>query len=127
MAKTQIDLSDIVMGQEYKQSFEVKRHSGGKIVQGKFVENTTIIQMRGVVSATDSKDLQMIPEGDRSAESKTFYTIQKVYATRVGDNIDIGTSDIILYRNSEWKVIETLDAGDYGYYKAITINIRADE
>ena len=127
MAKTQMDLSDIVMGQEYRQDFVVERQSFGKVVKGRFTEETELINMRGVVTATDEKDILMIPEGDRSNESKTFYTIQKLYATRVGLGQNVGTSDIIRYRDSEWKVTATTDLGDYGYYKAVAINIRADE
>ena len=125
MARTQLDLSDIVMSPEFSQTFQVERHSGGKTIQGRFVEEAKTFSVVGVVSATDEKDIAMIPEGDRASESKTFHTISPLFTSKGGGRQQ-GNADILKYNGQSWKVVATINSGDYGYYKTIAISMRAD-
>lgn len=126
MAKTQIDLSDIVMSQEFLQTFTIIRSSDGVWIKGRFVQNTQQFEMSGVVTAINEKDITMIPEGDRNSEKKTFHTIEPLYVTR-NDNSTKGISDIILYEGYRYKIVTVVDASDYGYYRATGVKITADD
>lgn len=128
MAKTQLDLSDIVSSPEFSQLVEVTRHVNGKILKGRYVDEVKVMTVLAVVSATDVKDISMIPEGDRSRESKTFHTSVKLLTSRDNDNKEgTGIADVVLYDNEQWKIEATVNSGDYGYYKSIGINTKVNK
>ena len=115
--KTQLDLSDIVQSPEFSQPISISRGGNGTWFKGKFTASFLNITTFGVISATDERDLRMIPEGDRVEEMKTIHTIIPVYATKSGQKSV--KSDIITYNDEKYKVIKVMNAGDYGYWKAI--------
>ena len=124
MAKVWLNVADIVASPEFTQTITVKRHSGGRYINGRFTQNEEIIKMNAVVSAADEKTLSMIPEGDRNETTKTVHSIERIYLTSSessrGEN---RTSDIIEYNGDEYKVVAILDADDYGFTKVVMSKI----
>ena len=115
--RTQIDLSDIVQSPEFSQQIKITRSRSGVWFQGKYTDLKKTIVTTGVISATDERDINMIPEGDRVQEMKTIHAIIPLYTTRTGKNQS--TSDVIEVNGEEYKVIRVTNAGDYGYWRAI--------
>ena len=113
MAKTQLDLSDIVASPEFSQQITVLRHINGRIIKGRYTDDIKEFVALAVVSATDEKDITMIPEGDRSSESKTFHTTVKLLTARDSEGNDgNGIADIVLYNGKQWKIETTVNSGD---------------
>jgi len=125
MAKTQIDLSDIVLSPEFMQEFKVIRKEFGKFVQGRYEESSYEFTVNGVISATDEKTIQMVPEGDRNSTVKTVHTIEKLFITREDGTQNTGTSDYVIYNDESYKLVAVVIADDYGYYKSIISKIGA--
>lgn len=114
--KTQLDLSDIVTSPEFRQTIEIIRDQGGEWFKGKYTRTSTTIYTTGVVSATNDREIDMIPEGDRGSETKDVHTIIPLYTARGGS---IGReADIIVWNGEHYKVVKVQNSGDYGYWKA---------
>lgn len=125
MAKTRLDVSDIVQSPEWIQIIEIIRDEGGSWFQGKYTKSPVIITTTGVVSATDDRDIQFLPEGDRESELKTIHTTIPLYTTRGGS---IGyEADKVVWNGETYKVIKVQNSGDYGYWKAIVSLINSSE
>lgn len=123
--RTMVDMSDVVLSPEFSQAITVIRSEGGEWIRGKFVSNEKILTMRAVVSASDAKEITMIPEGDRLSEIKVVHTVEKIYATRNENDVTgAGISDIIEWNGFKYKVAAVEDASDYGFYR--TLMIRTD-
>ena len=119
-----IEVSEVLNDPDFQQTWIVWRSSGSWIA-GVWTENTKeSIEMSGVVTPSTAKDLQMLPEGDRITESKTFHSTDKIYTTRNG--VDAGTSDQIEYKGELFKVMSAKDYMDYGYNKAVAVRIAGD-
>ncbi len=127
MAKTWLNVSEIVTSPEFSQTIQIKRHSNGRFINGRYIEDEEILTVSNcVVSAADEKTLNMVPEGDRNETMKSVYSIEKIYLTaNKNKTSDNRTSDIILYNGDEYNVIAIVDADDYGYTKAIISKIGA--
>lgn len=124
MSKVWLNLSDIVASPEFSQQIEIERHQNGRFVKGRYQEDVKKIKMMAVVSATDEKRLEMIPEGDRNDTTKTIHTVDRIYMTQSekskGEN---KTSDVVLYNGDRYKVIAVIDADDYGFTESIISKI----
>ena len=78
MSKVWLNLSDIVASPEFSQQIEIERHQNGRFVKGRYQEDVKKIKMMAVVSATDEKRLEMIPEGDRNDTTKRIHTVDRI-------------------------------------------------
>lgn len=125
MAKTLLDLSDIVVSPEFCQTITVIKHSNGRYENGIYIEDEEELTMVGVVSATDEKELQQIPEGDRTKSTKTIHVTEELTLSE-GNSSKKRSSDLIKYNGNIYRIISLQDASDYGYYKAIVTRLEAD-
>jgi len=80
-----------------------------------------------VVIAANTKDVNMMPEGDRIAGLMTFYTNadKPIFVTR-NLSEDQGTSDEIEWRGERYRVMQTFPYQDYGYIKAMGTRMVGD-
>ncbi|MFV3013563.1 hypothetical protein ACLD43_17580 [Clostridium botulinum] len=118
-----IDVSRVLNDPRVSQSFIIFRKSG-KWDKGRFVQEEVEINMSGVISIAKSKDIEMIPEGDRVGGELAIYSTQKIFTTRKGDmsqQKDSGTSDELLWNEERYKIYSASPYSDYGYYKAIAM------
>lgn len=122
MSKVWLDVSDIVASPEFRQTVTVVRSGNGRFECGRFVSDAFSFDIDAVVSATDEKTLEMIPEGDRTDYTKTIHTLERIYLTQHTESTE-QVSDKIIYNGEEYKVVTLLDAGDYGFYKAVISKI----
>lgn len=127
MSRTLLDLSDVVQSREYTQMITIIRHTGGEWIEGDYIEKEEELTIRGVVSAADAKEINMIPEGDRTSETKVIHSVSRIYTTRLGtrENSESGTSDIIIWNGNKYKVMSVQDTSDYGYWRATIVKIEA--
>lgn len=119
---TGINMADVVNSTEFTQPLTVIRHTGGKWIDGDYIEIENTISIKGVVSAASDKDIDLTAEGGRVSEYKTVHTTTRLYTT---DNE--GTSDVIIWNGEKYKVMSVMDAGDYGYYRATMHRLNVTE
>lgn len=113
-----IDVSEIIQDPDFAQTYSVQRDSG-KLVNGRWVPNTTNFDITGVVTVANSQDVQQLPEGDRVVGIMAFHSTQLLQITNPE-----GISDIITWRGEQYKLLQVYPYGDYGYYKALGARIQ---
>ena len=121
MSQVWLNLSDIVASPEFQQTITVIRHYNGKYIKGRYEEEEKEFEINAVVSASDEKSLEMLPEGDRVSLNKTVHTTEKLYLSdnKNARRDETRISDIIKYNGDYYKVLAILDADDYGFTKAV--------
>ena len=123
--KTQLDLSDIVTSPEFRQTITIVRDMGGDWFQGEYKKTTQTFTTLGVVSATNEREIQMLPEGDRGSETKEVHTIIPLFTARGGS---IGRdADVIVWNDENYKVVKVQNSGDYGYWRAVISKIGTED
>lgn len=119
-----IDVSEIITDPDFAQLFYVYR-STGSFIKGVWTESASEeIEMYGVVTVANAKELRMVPEGDRIQGAMDFYSLDAIYVTRTGTTA--GTSDKILWRGDYYKILNVKQWIDYGFYSATGERIAGD-
>jgi hypothetical protein len=114
-----IDVSELIVDPDFAQPYIVHRKSGAWS-EGVFVEGESPLPFNGIIIAANTKDVNMMPEGDRIAGLMVFYTTadKPIFVTR-NLSEDQGTSDEIEWRGERYKIMQTFPYNDYGYIKAV--------
>lgn len=115
-----VNVARVINSPRFKQNFTVYRKDGNW-VNGEISTVETALTFSGAVTKLTSKDLQQIPEGDRTQEYLNFYSTEEMKVSSLDD-----LSDEIEYKGNRYKIMNVLDDKDYGYYKAIGIRKRGD-
>jgi hypothetical protein len=115
-----IDLSFAVTDPRFAQIITVIRNTG-KYVAGRFILDTPqTIEMAGVISIANAKQIQFIPEGDRIGGEIAIHATQPLYNSRNATDLEkAGISDEILWHGDLYKIYQVNEYSDYGYYFAI--------
>jgi hypothetical protein len=108
-----IDISEIVSDPDLAQPFTIKR-STGQFALGGYQTAVQEIQAFGVIRPTNTVDLEIVPEGDRVLGMMTFWSATEMHTTSTA-----GTSDVLSYRGDDYRVLQVMPSGDFGYWKAI--------
>ena len=121
-----INISEVIYDPDFYQEFTVKR-SCGTWQDGEWVESKTEIAMGGVVTVAGTRDLEQVPEGDRMTGMMCFYVAPpySLYLTQDADE-EQGVSDLVLWRGKWYKLVKILDERDYGYQKAIGVQVEGE-
>ena len=114
-----INVSKAIRDPRLSQQITIYRKSG-EWNKGRFEQTEQQLSMLGVVSIAKSKDIEMIPEGDRVGGEIVIHTLEKIFVTHNSDN-NKGTSDEILWDGERYKIYSVSPYMQYGYYKAIAM------
>lgn len=118
-----INVGRIINSRNFAQTFTVYRE-GGTWQAGVWVSSETPIVMQGTVTAANPRDLDQVPEGDRTTGVMCFYSQQEIYTTRAGDRTQPdGTSDQISWNGDRYRVSSVMPWSDFGYYKALAVRM----
>lgn len=124
-----IDVSRCVLDSRFSQTITVKRTTGAWKA-GRFVADSTsptTITMIGTITIANAKQIEFIPEGDRVGGEIAIYTTKPLYNSRSADGTNkAGISDIITYHNEDYKIYQSNEWNDYGFYSAIGQRMRSD-
>lgn len=121
-----LDLSSVVLDPDFAQTFTIKRFSG-QWQAGRFIQTNNEIQMAGIISIANAKQIEFIPEGDRIGGEIAIHTVQPLYNSRNGTDISQGgTSDIVIWHGDKYKIYQVNEYSDYGYYLAIGQRMATD-
>ena len=109
-----LNLQELIHDSDFCDTFEIIRYAGSTWSRGVQTVETTHIAVEGIVSPATSKDLELLPEGDRRNGLKTFYSDTPFRLTDTD-----GMSDTCIYRGQAYKLLQVFDYQNNGYYKAI--------
>jgi hypothetical protein len=136
-----VQLGEVVNDPDLAQTFLIQR-STWSWIKGVWQPGTTTetVVAYGVVSVAEPRDIEMVPEADRVKGMMVFYSSQPIYGTRgvlgfgqgnfdgppgVGGTLP-ASSDILVWRGLNWRVLSVRQMVDYGYFKAIAVRMRAE-
>jgi hypothetical protein len=111
-----------VVNSRLGENFTVERVIAGAFKFGKYSTTTETLTIFGPVSPmTDPKKLDMIPEGDRTGGAFTFWSQRVLYATgKRGQTVGL-TSDVILWNNLRYRILQVSQRPMNGYYRAVGV------
>lgn len=109
-----INIGELIYDPDFCTEFKIIRKNVGTWTCGRQTEQTKILNVIGIVTSVSSKDLEMMPEGDRVHGIKTFYTDKQLRIT--GNE---STSDICEYQGKQYRLLQVFDYNNNGFYKAI--------
>lgn len=99
-------MTDIVLDDDLVETFTILR-SNGQWLAGRFQETKQDITASGTITVADAVTLKQVPEGDRRYGAIAIKSDSEIYVTRSGNNkAGAGLSDIIVWRNQQWRVIK---------------------
>lgn len=110
-----LDMSELIHDPDFCVSFVIiKNRSSDTWQDGDPVLSEQQIQVEGVVTPTSSRDIQMLPEGDRRTGMMTFVSDLPL---EVSNTITI--SDYCLFHGSRYKLVSIFDWSENGFFKAL--------
>lgn len=119
-----INVSELVHDPDFvqPQAFSVIRQTGNWF-RGRFKENNTTLSMTGVITPENTRDTIQTADGDRITGFITVYTTEPLYTSRLkGDNaVKNGIPDQVVWAGENWKVVQSQNYMDYGYWKSIAV------
>ena len=107
---------EVVLSSEFAEAFTITRATGGAFQAGGWAQGATDIPSYGVVNPSSAKQLEMLPEGDRPAEAMTFFSVRQLFTT---DADASGTSDVLTWQSTKYRVLAVWNYSNRGYYMAI--------
>lgn len=114
-----INISEMMYDPDFCQQITVKRKAGAW-KEGYWKESKETLQMTGVITTAGEQDLAMLPEADRisGAIAVRVAPPYQLYPTQQTSEHQ-GTSDVVIWRNKEYKVSAILPDDDWGFRKAL--------
>lgn len=110
-----INIGELIFDSDFCTEFKILRQVGGKWENRRWIGGESKkIKVTGIVTAVNSKDIEMLPDGDRVHGLKTFYTDQELRLTD-----QEATSDICEYQDKQYRLLQVFNYSNNGYYKAI--------
>jgi hypothetical protein len=116
-----IDVSEIVNDTDVCSNFTILRQSGQFAAGGWQANPPQQIIALGAVRNTSGRELEMIPPGDRVHEMLTFRSATQMYVTNTS-----GTSDVLQYQDSYFRVLAVKNYSDQGVWVAIAARKEGD-
>ncbi len=114
-----IDVSELILDPDFVQpeKFIVTRNAGSWI-EGRFVQEQTTIEMSGVIIPDLTGQTQQDAHGDMITGLIKIYTQEPLYTAASDQSDQDRTADEVTWKTLKYKVIDTKDVGDFGYYYA---------
>jgi hypothetical protein len=117
----------------FAQSFTVIRSTAGKWVKGVFVDTPQSVPFYGIVQPATSREVQLLEEGDRNKEVKSFHSTQQFFVANVANQAQVTdpsytpqNSDIAVWQGQQYRIKHVYEWGDFGYYKALGVRMGAN-
>lgn len=117
-----INVSELITDPDFAQTFTVTRYFG-EWVDGRLQEQKSEIPMVGVITPENTSDMNQLPGGDTITGRINIYSLEPLFTTRLkGDNSSrSSTSDEIEWRGEKWKILQTENFLDFGYFKSLAV------
>lgn len=85
----------------------------------------TQIKVTGVITIAKDRDLQMLPEADRTEEAINVFTYKPLFTTGREDEEAVQNylSDVVVWQGNRYKVMNCMDDAQYGFCKSIAVKM----
>ena len=105
------------------QTVHIKRYDGaGSYVDGLFVPPAIItIPIIASIQQPSLYEISHLHSGEKSKDVRKIFTMTPL---RVSETRDDELSDIILYNNADYKIIQIKDFGDYDVWSAFMVRLQ---
>jgi hypothetical protein len=119
-----MDLSFAVNDPLTAESFQIQRSNGGYYGAGGWSDKFTTLNLYGRITLATAREIEALPEADRTHESIVVHCELPMYVTRLSAN-DGGpaTSDIAIYHNQQYRIVSTNNYASRGYWWAIAVRM----
>lgn len=99
-----------------------------EIIDHRPVVTETELNVRGIITIASDTAINMTDSADRSTEDIHVFTYKPLMTTgRTDDEAVNGfLSDIVIWQNVKYKVIDCLDDAQYGFCRSTATKIRQD-
>lgn len=117
-----INVGELITDPDFCQTFTVYRNIGFWSSEGIFETSETSFRTTGVITPLKTKELDQLPEGDRIQGGVNIYTNVALFTThlKAAATTDGYVSDEVVWQNERWKIVNTANFVDYGYYKSVS-------
>jgi len=113
-----VDVSELLVDEELgATTFTRMRPTTGFVAgsEGRSVDTYASATVNGIVQPARTKDAQLLPEGTRLSDAKSFFTSSDLSA---GDGHS-QKPDIIVHESKRYRVMHVEDLGNHGMVRAI--------
>lgn len=100
------------------QNFTVLRFLNGAFTTDGFTETPTTIAMFGTIQPAAPENLRQVPEADRVEGMEAVWCTEQLYRTNQS-----GTSDVIIWNSTQYRIISVDPWKDGGYWLAIAARL----
>ncbi len=111
-----INVAELISDPDFCTTFIVEKKTLEEWSKGQPVYELSRTTVTGIVAPSSSKDLSLMPEGDRKHGMKTFYTDTDMHM-EISDTEK--TSDTCIWNGQRYKLINGWNYSNNGYYKAM--------
>jgi hypothetical protein len=116
-----INLSELATAPEFRQTLVLIRRTGCWS-GGRWIPRETRTEFTGVTHPATGKELEALPEADRTKNARAFYGLP---FHRPLMDTSRGLADEIEYRGRRFKLIQYMDYEDCGFWQATGIEVDA--
>jgi hypothetical protein len=120
-----IDVSEVVNDPDLAQAFMIQRSTQGAFLFGVWQTKQETVPCYGPVRPASSREINMLPEGDRVGEIKAFWSSTPLYGTRATTGKG-ESSDILVWNGLYYRVLQVFQSQDNGFYKALAVRMKAN-
>lgn len=118
-----INVGSLITDPAFCQNFTITRQTGDwSEATGKFAATTSTLSMTGIIKPLTTKELSIQPEADRVSGMVNVYTQQPLYTTSTTPTPRI--SDQVTWKGEQWRISNTADYSDYGFYKSTCVRVK---
>ena len=120
-----INVSEMMSDPDFAVKYKVIR-SKGKWDFGEFkMHKEKILNFYGPVQLASTEDLEQLPEGDRVKGTMKFFckAPNEVHISHEVEEEYEGVSDVILYKNIKYRIVQVSSWGNNGFFRAFGVRI----
>ncbi len=120
-----LDMSDVITDWDIAIPIAVTRVTTAIAINGpgagELATSEAPCCLTGIIQPMSAKDLMLLPEGVRSDQVIVIHSAEAMYSDDGGQGVQ--RNDLINYRDTRYKVYSVLNQSEYGFYKAIAIQV----
>ena len=119
-----ISVQEVVNDPDIAQNFTIER-SVGSFLFGVWKSATTNIPGFGTITNPTTRELEMMPEGDKIGGVIIVHSSSPIYGTRATGGVG-GSSDIIIWNGNKYRVLSVEQYLDYKFYRCVCTRMKAN-
>ena len=116
-------LNDVVTNADIAENFTIMRNPGAPGAGGWQGSAPQAIAAYGTVGLASPRAIDALPEADRVGEIRAFHSTTRMYVTSNYDGI---TSDVLVWRGQQYRVLQAPEQPQRGYYAAIAARMEGN-